>query len=136
MRAFLDNASLRSSCLACPSKRSCGSDLTLGDFWGFPSIHPDIDSSGGVSAVLCNTEKGKKWFDEVATELEFGSSSYDEVLGGNPALAVSVTPHPQRTKFLEALADGRSIGDLSSRWSFEDTLLVRVKRKLKRILGK
>ena len=30
MKAFLSNASLRSSCYACPAKRSCGSDITLG----------------------------------------------------------------------------------------------------------
>lgn len=135
MRAFLDNASLRSSCFDCPAKRSCGSDFTLGDFWGFPSIHPEVDSSMGVSAVLCNTHKGKKWFDRVSSELEIGPSSYDEVLGGNPALATSVTPHPQRIIFLHALADGASIRELSSRWSFEDTLLIRLRRKLKRMLG-
>ena len=136
MRAFLDNASLRSSCFDCPAKRSCGSDLTLGDFWGFPSIHPEVDSSMGVSAVLCNTDKGKKWFERVSPNLEIGPSSYDEVIGGNPALATSVAPHPQRNRFLHALADGASIRELSSKWSFEDTFLIRVRRKLKRILGK
>lgn len=135
MRAFLDNASLRSSCFDCPAKRSCGSDLTLGDFWGFSSIHPEVDSSRGVSAVLCNTDKGKNWFDRVSPELEMGPSSYDEVIGGNPALAVSVAPHPQRSKFLRALAEGASIKELSSRWTFRDTFLIRLRRKLKRVLG-
>lgn len=136
MRAFLDNASLRSSCFDCPAKRSCGSDLTLGDFWGFPSIHPEVDSSRGVSAVLCNTDKGKIWFDRVSPELEIGSSRYDEVIDGNPALAASVVPHPQRSKFLRALAEGASIKELSSRWNFRDTFLIRLRRKLKRVLGK
>ena len=135
MRAFLDNASLRSSCFDCPAKRSCGSDLTLGDFWGFSSIHPEVDSSRGVSAVLCNTDKSKNWFDRVSPELEMGPSSYDEVIGGNPALAVSVAPHPQRSKFLRALAEGASIKELSSRWTFRDTFLIRLRRKLKRVLG-
>ena len=135
MRAFLDNASLRSSCFDCPAKRSCGSDLTLGDFWGFPSIHPEVDSTRGVSAVLCNTVKGKNWFDRVSPALETGFSSYDEVIDGNPALATSVAPHPQRSKFLRALAKGASIKELSSRWSFRDTFLIRLRRKLKRMLG-
>lgn len=135
MRAFLDNASLRSSCFDCPAKRSCGSDLTLGDFWGFPSIHPEVDSSMGVSAVLCNTDKGKKWFERVSPKLEIGPSSYDEVIGGNPALAASVAPHPQRCKFMRALAKGASIKELSSRWSFTDTFFIRLRRKLKRMLG-
>lgn len=34
MKTFLSNASLRESCFDCPSKRACGSDITLGDFLG------------------------------------------------------------------------------------------------------
>ena len=42
MRAFLANASLRASCLSCPFKRRCGSDLTLGDYLNLPRfrLHP------------------------------------------------------------------------------------------------
>lgn len=89
----------------------------------------------GVSAVLCNTDKGKKWFERVSPNLEIGPSSYDEVIGGNPALAASVAPHPQRCKFMRALAKGESIKELSSRWSFTDTFFIRLRRKLKRMLG-
>ncbi|MFR7749878.1 MAG: Coenzyme F420 hydrogenase/dehydrogenase, beta subunit C-terminal domain [Collinsella sp.] len=57
MKAFLANASLRSSCLACPAKRSSGADITLGDF-GVPEYPSRGRQLKGVSAVLCNTEKG------------------------------------------------------------------------------
>ena len=52
MRAFLKNASLRESCLSCPFKRRCGSDITLGDFWGVSGQHPEVSIDGRVSAVL------------------------------------------------------------------------------------
>ena len=69
MKAFLANASLRPSCFMCPAKRSCGSDITLGDFWGFQGIHPEVDYSKGVSAVICNSDKGIAAFKELRTPL-------------------------------------------------------------------
>lgn len=136
MRAFLDNASLRASCFDCPSKRSCGSDITLGDFWGFPTIHPEVDSKEGISAVLCNTKKGVATVNEVMKQLEFGPAKYKEVLAGNPALELSVAPHSQRNSFIEALSAGMPIEKMLRRWSFEDSFWLRVKRGLKKLTKK
>lgn len=58
VRAFLANACIRPSCFSCHFKRRCGSDVTLGDFWGVGSARPEEDSSGGVFAVICNTGRG------------------------------------------------------------------------------
>ena len=134
MRAFLDNASLRPSCYSCPSKRACGSDVTLGDFWGFQDLYPDVDSSQGVSAVLCNTEKGAALVHAVLGETVHGKATYAGIAEGNPALEVSVAPHPQRAAFMGALASGVPVGDMARRWSFRDSVLSRAKRKLKRLL--
>lgn len=59
MKAFLRNASLRGSCLSCSAKRSCGSDVTLGDFWGVVARHPEAFDERGVSAVVANTDAGR-----------------------------------------------------------------------------
>ena len=134
MRAFLDNVSLRPSCFGCAAKRSCGSDVTLGDFWGFADLHSEIDSTKGVSAVLCNTEKGAAAVHAVLDGADHGAATYGEVLAGNPALEASVEPHPQRSAFMAALVDGSTIESMMRRWSFEDTFWSRAKRKLKRVL--
>lgn len=134
MRAFLDNVSLRPSCFGCAAKRSCGSDVTLGDFWGFADLHSEIDSTKGVSAVLCNTEKGAAALHAVLDGADHGVATYGEVLAGNPALEASVEPHPQRSAFMAALVDGSTIESMMRRWSFEDTFWSRAKRKLKRVL--
>ena len=134
MRAFLDNASLRPSCFGCAAKRSCGSDVTLGDFWGFANLHSEVDSTKGVSAVLCNTEKGAAAVRVVLDGADHGVATYGEVLAGNPALEASVEPHPQRSAFMAALVGGSPIESMMRRWSFEDTFWSRVKRKLKRVL--
>ena len=57
-KAFLDNLITRPSCAECPSKNcTSGSDITLGDYWGVSSKFKDLDVRGGVSIVLCNSEK-------------------------------------------------------------------------------
>lgn len=130
MKAFLANASLRSSCLACHAKRSSGADITLGDFWGFQNIHPEVDCSKGVSAVLCNSKKGERAFKAISRITLNGSATLDEVVAGNPSLIRSVSPHPMRDEFLNDVASGSSIPDLMAKWKFRQSLRQRVRGKL------
>ena len=141
-KAFLSNASLRSSCLRCPAKRSCGSDITLGDFWGVQSAHPEVEYEGGVSAVLCNTAKGLPAIDAVKPRVEWGESSLEKVLPGNPSLVRSVAPYGKRNEFLGDLGSGMGIDELMGKYDFKPTLqqrvrgkLGRVKRRLKKLLS-
>lgn len=140
MKVFLANASLRSSCLACPAKRSSGADITLGDFWGFQNIHPEVDCSKGVSAVLCNTKKGERAFKAISRITLSGSATLDEVVAGNPSLIRSVSPHPKREEFLNDVASGSSIPNLMAKWKFRQSLrqcvrgkLGAIKRRLKKL---
>lgn len=130
MKAFLANASLRSSCLACPVKRSSGADITLGDFWGFQNIHPEVDYSKGVSAVLCNTEKGERAFKAIFGLTVNGPATLEEVIAGNPSLVRSVAPYPRRDEFLNDVSAGLSIPDLMVKWDFRSSLWQRVRGKL------
>ncbi|MDO4849582.1 MAG: Coenzyme F420 hydrogenase/dehydrogenase, beta subunit C-terminal domain [Coriobacteriia bacterium] len=84
---------MRPSCFACPVKCSCGSDITLGDFWGVQAAHPEVDYEGGVSAVLCNTAKGAAAIEALKSRVQWGGSSLEKVLPGNPSLVRSVTPY-------------------------------------------
>lgn len=130
MKAFLANASLRPSCFQCPAKRGCGSDITLGDFWGFQSIHPEVDYSKGISAVLCNTKKGERAFNAISRLTLNGPATLEEVIAGNPSLVSSVAPYPKRDEFLRDVASGSSIPDLISKWDFRPTLIQRISSKL------
>ena len=130
MKAFLSNASLRSSCLECPVKRSSWSDITLGDFWGFQGIHPEVDYSKGMSAVLCNTERGERALEAISASVESGPSTLHEVVAGNPSLVGPVAPYPKRTEFLADVASGMPVPDLVAKWDFKPTLWQRVRGKL------
>ena len=130
MKAFLANASLRPSCFACPGKRGCGSDITLGDFWGFQGIHPEVECSKGVSAVICNTKKGVAAFEAVADLVECGDATIEQVLAGNPSLVKSVVPYEKRDEFMEDLALGMDIEGLMSKYDFKPSLKQRFRSKL------
>lgn len=133
MKAFLNNAALRQSCLGCPAKRCCGSDVTLGDFWGIQNFHPEVVDRLGVSAVICNTEKGQTAIDAVRELLAFGPSSMEEVLPGNSPLVQCVQPYPKRIEFLTDIAGGMSVDDLMRKWNFEPTLAQKIRGKLSRL---
>ena len=137
MKAFLANASLRRSCFNCPSKRKCGSDITLGDYWGIQKAHPEVSDDMGVSAVICNTAKGERALSALREQLDFGETTFDNILVENPALVHSVSPHSRRGDFMADFSGGRSMGEMVRKWTFEKTIkqkaiafLIRVKRKI------
>ena len=143
MRAFLANASLRPSCFRSPFKRSCGSDVTLGDFWGIQSAHPEVDYEGGVSAVLCNTAKGAAEVEALKPRLEWGASSLEKVLPGNPSLVRPVAPYAGRAEFTADLEGGMGIEEMALKYDFGPTFAQRlrgrlggIKRRLKDLLGR
>ncbi len=43
-------------------------DLTIGDFWGIGKRDDSIDTAKGVSAVLCNNDKGRRFFESISSE--------------------------------------------------------------------
>lgn len=82
-------------------------------------VHPEVDCEAGVSAVVCNTDRGEDAFESVKAYVEWGESSLENVLPGNPSLVASVTPHSKQLDFMRDLEDGMDIENLSKKYSFE-----------------
>lgn len=140
MRAFLGNASLRAACLACPFKRRCGSDVTLGDFWSICRQHSGVSPERGVSAVMANTANGLDAIRRVQERLAWGESSLDAIAEGNPSLLAPVEACAAREAFIEAIASGMSLPEMMARWSFEPPwgrrVIAAVRRVAKRLAGR
>jgi len=78
-RMFVRDYCLRESCYSCNyASFERVSDITLGDFWGIEKVYKNFDFSHGVSAVVINTEKGKRWFSKAMTELEILKCTEDD----------------------------------------------------------
>lgn len=69
---FLDGEIYRDCCYSCPyAQDKRVGDLTIGDYWGIEILNPELlDSKGGffsisdgVSCLLVNTEKGKRFLE-------------------------------------------------------------------------
>lgn len=130
MKAFLVNASLRPSCFNCTAKRSCGADITLGDYWGIGAVHPDVDSNSGVSFVACNTEKGALAFSSIMDKLECGVTDLDKAAAYNPCLVGSTSPYEGGERFLKDLAGGSPISELMVRYPFPRSIRQRLYESL------
>lgn len=133
MKAFLCDASIRSSCFVCPAKCSSGSDITLGDYWGVDRTLPDLDRSDGVSAVLANTDEGRQALDGLQPVIESGSTSFADVVAGNSALARSVRPYAKRDAFLNDVRRVSDMSDLVKKWDFQRGLFERIVAKMKKM---
>lgn len=98
----------RENCYHC--KYACKhrpADITLGDFWGIEKAHPEYLGKGGwneengISAVIVNTEKGKKQLEACYEVLDTHPSSFEKVSARNGNLK-HPTPMPNgRNQLLE-----------------------------------
>ena len=59
-------------------------DITIGDFWGYSKRDASVDTSEGISAVLCNNDKGRNFFEKIPDEyIKVKKLVPFEWLGGN-----------------------------------------------------
>ena len=84
----------RPSCYECKFKGFPRiADITIGDFWGAGNtIGEEMDGDIGTSIVLLNNEKGKKYYQSIASKLKEKVVPFDVVVKGNPALISPLLP--------------------------------------------
>jgi len=93
--SFLDGKTYRECCYTCKYASSHSlADITIGDFWGVETAHPEFFDRKGVSAVLINTTKGEKAIESVKDSFYFIESTFDIVAKGNLNLRTP-TPRPK-----------------------------------------
>ena len=78
---------LRKSCYICQfSKSKRLGDISLGDFWGIETLHPEFDDDKGISALIINTNKGYEMFNTIKPELDVLQSHFGNYLQFQPCL--------------------------------------------------
>ena len=105
MKAFLNNLCLRKSCGNCTfNKLPRQGDITIGDFWGIDKYNKNFNDQKGTSVILTNTEKGKKFLEEISEKLKLLERvELNYALNGNPNLYNSSVIHKNREIFFEDL---------------------------------
>lgn len=101
IKGFIGNLYLRPSCYDCSFKGvERISDITLGDYWGVWSQHPEIDDQNGVSLVLLHSIKGKKIFDSLSEFLKAIPLDLHTCLDENPSAVQSPSLPKGRNHFM------------------------------------
>ena len=79
-KAFSQGSIYRECCYTCKyaNEKRVG-DFTLADYWGIEKQYPDFYDKNGVSAIIVNTEKGKKIFEKIKYKLSYIESSIEDV---------------------------------------------------------
>lgn len=132
MQGFLHDLYLRPSCHCCMFKAGkCGSDLTLGDFWGIEKVVPELDDNRGVSIVLINTHKGRT----VTNTLPISYERVDPVtaIKGNPCILTATPEKKWRKKFMDMYEKRKRINAISivvnkMQPTFIERMLIRIRR--------
>ena len=100
MKGFLKNLYLRPSCYHCAARQGkSGADISIADYWGVQSIHPELDDDKGTGLVLINTKHGVNYFNSIKDQIDSLISSYDKAIMQNPCIIKSVKQPKQRIIF-------------------------------------
>ena len=137
MQIFLNDLSVRPSCVACPAKssNSC-SDLTLADYWGIGKINPNWDDSQGTSMVVVNTYKGAQLIKQLHLDNYGVRTSFDDAVKCNPSLIKPIKENKDSKLFWKRFQVS-GLKDISSILrKYQPSFTIRVLSKLKQILSK
>ncbi len=112
VRGFLYDLYLRPSCHECKFKHfSSGSDLTLSDFWGVWTNHPEWNDDKGASCIAVNTEKGAAFLKSIdTTKYERTCLSFKQAyVDYNNYALKSASYNPKRELFFRELYDDKPL---------------------------
>ena len=100
MKGFLKDLYLRPSCYHCVALQGkSGADISIADYWGVQSIHPEIDDDKGTGAVLINTNNGLKCYNNIYQSLDCVQTNYEDIVRYNPCIVNSVKEPNRRHLF-------------------------------------
>lgn len=111
--AFTRGVIYRRCCYKCPYARlERVGDITIGDYWGIESVHPDFFDGRGVSAVLLNTEKGESFFNERCVDAcRWIKSSVEDIAAHNSNLVAPSICSADDTRLADEVERAISAGD-------------------------
>lgn len=134
MQGFIHNLYLRPSCHRCKVKSGrCGSDLTLGDFWGIWNELPQADDNKGTTLLLINTPKGKNIIETIKPDL--WEVKYEQGFKYNLCLEESVPETKCRSIFMQSFQNGEGLKSIPSLLQkMQPSFLGRALSKLKRLI--
>lgn len=104
MKMFLENFDLRDTCYNCSFKKeNRKSDITVADFWGINKVRPEMNDEKGTSAVIINSSKGKRLWNNILNKVEYTKENIEDIKMYNPSFIKSVPYNEKRDEFFKDL---------------------------------
>ncbi len=102
-KSFLNGLFYRENCYQCRyARKERVGDITIGDFWGLGEDIPfNYPTEDGTSVILVNTEKGKKFIEEIEDKIFLVERNLEEALKGNKQLNYPSSKNKNTLKFKE-----------------------------------
>lgn len=109
-RLFLQGNTYRSSCYKCKyAGMHRVSDITIGDYWGIKSQHPEylktrggiFSEEDGVSCLLVNSPKGEEALERLTVGANIANSSCAQVMQNNKQLQCPSQYHKDRERIMK-----------------------------------
>lgn len=116
LQAIFRSLDLRPICYKCPFKCcKSHSDITIADYWGINTLHPEMDDNKGTSMIYCHTKKGDLFLP--LNQISYIETNYEEAFAVNN-IVTSVNKHPNRDKFYAKIDSEESIIYLLDHYTF------------------
>ena len=105
MKGFIQGLYSRPSCYDCKFASSYRqSDITVGDYWGAKTFHPNYVDGKGLSLLMCNTKLGLEIVDKTMQEgFEAHQIPFEYAVKGNKRLTLHLDINPNRSAFFASL---------------------------------
>ena len=133
-KIFYSRNAQRKSCYECLfANTERLSDITIGDFWGIENIKSEFRDDYGVSAVILNSETGKRIWKEVNEQVEYFQCKIEDLMFRNPQLYQSATRPVSMEIFWQDYNKGFAF--IAKKYG-DNNLKGKLKRLIKRILGR
>ncbi len=120
LKAFANGLITRMSCHDCKFKlfmNRSGADISIGDFWGIETVHPEFFNEAGVSAVIVHTAKGEKTLIVASDKIRLLPVDTSEIVPGNKEPCCSLPPHINRSAFFQQFFEKKgSVSELMGRY--------------------
>lgn len=117
------------------------SDLTIGDYWGLETVHPELDGTKGFSVILVNTKYGENLISKA--DINIYNSSVDKAIKRNPNMIKSHGVNLERRFFFELYVNQGIEGVINYYYkkmrakffinSIKNIIPIRIRRAIKRI---
>ncbi len=124
MKSFQKDLDLRYCCYNCKFKydgKNCA-DIILGDYWGIYNEHKEFFDEKGVSAIILESEKGIKMFNEIKQNTKFINTEIEKIIKGNPSLISSAPLTMPRIKFFKTLKKNTLIDTIEKHYLEKEIL--------------